>query len=254
MLDDQDLERYARQLIIPDFGEEAQQTLARRHVAVIGAGGLGAPAIQYLAAAGVGRLTVIDDDTVDASNLNRQVTHASGDVGKPKADSAREFALALNPRIKVEAVAERLDADNAESLVGDAAVLVDCSDNPETRHAVNAASRGLGRVMVFGGAVRVEGQLSSFDPADESSPCFACVFPESPDQSLAPRCSEAGILGPVTGVVGAMMALEALRHCLKPAEPAGADMVGRLLLFDGRSMEFTAIKVARNPDCPVCSG
>ena len=254
MLEDRDLERYARQLIIPDFGEEAQETLARRHVAVVGAGGLGAPVVQYLAAAGVGRLTIIDDDRVDLSNLNRQVVHATGDTGKPKAESARDAALALNPGIQVDAVVDRFDAGKAEAQLGDAAVVADCSDNPATRHAVNAASRRLGRVMVFGGAVRVEGQVSSFDPANEASPCFACVFPESPDQELAPRCSEAGILGPVTGAVGALMALEALRHCLKPAEPAGPDMVGKLLLFDGRMMEFSTVKVARDPDCRVCSG
>ena len=254
MLDDADLERYARQVVMPDFGEEAQQALLGSHVAVIGAGGLGAPAIQHLAAAGVGRITIVDDDEVDASNLNRQVVHTTGDIGRPKAESARDAALAINPGIGVVAAAGRFDAGAAEGMVGDARVLLDCSDNPETRHAVNTASRKLGRVMVFGGAVRVEGQLTSFDPADESSPCFACVFPETPGQDLAPRCSEAGILGPVTGTIGALMALEALRHCLKPAEPAGPDMVGRLLLFDGKAMEFTAVAVARDPGCPACSG
>ena len=254
MLDDAELERYARQVIIPNFGENAQQALLDSHVAVVGAGGLGAPAIQYLAAAGIGRITIIDDDEVDASNLSRQVVHATADIGRPKAESAREAALAINPGIEVVAVAGRLNADAAADLIGDARVLLDCSDNPETRRAVNAASRRLGRVMVFGGAVRVEGQLTSFNPADDASPCFACVFPETPSQNLAPRCSEAGILGPVTGAIGALMALEALRHCLKPAEPAGPDMVGRLLLFDGQAMEFTTVAVARDPDCPVCSG
>ena len=254
MLEDADLERYARQLIIPDFGEEAQQALLDSHVAVIGAGGLGAPAIQYLAAAGIGRLTIIDDDRVDPTNLNRQTVHAASDIGKPKADSAREAALAANPGISVEAVEARFEAGLAGDLVGDARVLVDCSDNAPTRYAVNEASRRLGRVMVFGGAVRLEGQLSSFDPGRDDSPCFACVFPETPGEDLAPRCSEAGILGPVTGVVGSMMALEAMRHCLKPAEPAGPDMVGRLLLFDGGATGFSTIKVARRPDCPACSG
>ena len=254
MLEDADLERYARQVVMPDFGEEAQEALMNSHVAVVGAGGLGAPAILYLAAAGVGRITVIDGDSVDATNLNRQVAHATADIGRPKAESAREAALAVNPGIQVDAVEGRFGGDMADGLLGDASVLLDCSDNAETRYAVNAASRRLGRVMVFGGAVRVEGQLSSFDPADPDSPCFACVFPETPGPDKAPRCSEAGILGPVTGAIGALMALEALRHCLKPAEPAGPDMVGRLLLFDGRTTGFTAIKLARDPGCPVCSG
>ena len=254
MLDDRDLERYARQVVMPGFGEEAQQALMRSHAAVVGAGGLGAPAIQYLAAAGVGRLTIVDGDCVDLSNLNRQVVHSSGGVGRPKAESAREAALALNPGIRCEAVVGRFDAGAAEAMVGDASVVLDCSDNAETRYAVNAACLRLGRVMVFGGAVRVEGQVSSFDPKDESSPCFACVFPKTPGPDLAPRCSEAGILGPVTGAVGALMALEALRHCLKPAEPAGPAMTGRLLLFDGRTMDFTTVEVARDPGCPACSG
>ena len=254
MLNDRDLERYARQLIIPDFGEGAQQTLLESHVAIIGAGGLGAAAIQYLAAAGIGRLTIIDDDQVDLTNLNRQTVHSASDIGKPKAGSAREAALAINPGIAVEAVEARFDAEKAGDMVGDARVLVDCSDNAPTRYAVNGASRRLGRVMVFGGAVRLEGQLTSFDAGNEASPCFACVFPETPDGDLAPRCSEAGILGPVVGVIGSMMALEALRHCLGPAEPAGRNMVGRLLMFDGALMEFSTIEVARDRGCPVCSG
>ena len=254
MLDDADLERYARQVVMPEFGEEAQQALLRCHVAVVGAGGLGAPAIQYLAAAGVGRITIIDDDEVDASNLNRQVVHATADIGRPKAESARDAALAINPGVNAVAAAARFDAGTAEGLVGDAGVLLDCSDNAATRYAVNAASRELGRVMVFGGAVRVEGQLTSFDPAVDTSPCFACVFPETPGADLAPNCSEAGVLGPVTGTIGALMALEAMRHCLKPAEPIGPGMVGRLLLVDGRSMEFTTVKLTRDPDCKACSG
>lgn len=255
MLDDDDLTRYARQVILPEFGEDSQLQLMASKVAVIGAGGLGAPLLQYLAAAGIGTITVIDDDAVELSNLNRQVIHRSDSIGTPKAESARAEALAINPRITVNTINARLTAETADDLIGDAAIIADCSDTAATRYAVAAAAHRLGRVMVFGGAVRLEGQIASFDSGrDPNSPCFACIFPQSPGHDLAPRCSEAGILGPITGVIGTLMALEVIRQCLKPARPISDDLIGQLLLFDGRFSELRSIAVSRRPDCPVCGG
>ena len=255
MLSDDDLERFARQVIMPAFGEDSQETLLASHVAVIGAGGLGAPLIQYLAAAGVGQLTIIDDDAVDRSNLNRQVIHATDAIGTAKAASASAAVSALNPGVAVNAITTRVDEDNIVELIGDAPVIADCSDTPRTRHAVNQAAHQLGRVMVFGGAVRMEGQISSFNSGrDNASPCFNCIFPAAAGHDLAPRCSEAGILGPITGTIGTLMALEVLRHCLKPAEPVGKDLVGRLLLYDGMLTEVTEIRIRKRADCPVCNG
>lgn len=255
MLTDTQLERYARQVILPSFGEEGQAMLLRRHVAVIGAGGLGAPVIQYLAAAGVGQLTIIDDDAVDLSNLNRQVIHRTDAVGQSKAEHAAAMAAALNPEISITAVTERFTLDAAERLITDAVIIADCSDTGQTRHDANMAAHRLGRVLVFGGAVRLEGQVSSFASGiDPSGPCFACVFPETAGHDLAPRCSEAGILGPVTGVIGTLMAHEILRQCLLPEQPIGAPLTGKLMLYDARDTSTMTIATRKDPDCPVCGG
>ena len=254
MLTDQQLERYARQVILPAFGEENQLLLGQRHVAVIGAGGLGAPVISYLAAAGVGRLSIIDDDVVELSNLNRQVIHNTAAIGTPKAEHAAQMARGINDDITVTAHVSHFTASTAEQLIGDADIIADCSDTGQTRHEANAAAHHLGRVLVFGGAVRQEGQISSFASGrDKASPCFACIFPETAGHDLAPRCSEAGILGPVTGVIGTLMAHEILRQCLLPEQPIGEPLTGRLLLYDAIATTLTTIRTGKRDGCPVCS-
>jgi adenylyltransferase/sulfurtransferase len=255
MLTDAQLERYARQIILPCFGEESQRALMHRHVAVIGAGGLGAPVIQYLAAAGIGRISVIDDDVIDASNLNRQVIYSTPAIGTAKAEQAAIVVQAINPEIGVTASTARFTSENAEHLITDADVIADCSDTGLTRHEANTTAHRLRRILVFGGAVRLEGQVSSFaSGTDPSSPCFSCVFPESAEHNLAPRCSEAGILGPVTGVVGTLMAHEILRQCLLPDKPIGEPLTGKLILYDAVTTTFMTIATKKRANCPVCGG
>lgn len=254
-LNDHQLERYARQVILPEFGEEAQERLLATTVLVVGAGGLGAPVIQYLAAAGIGAISIVDHDTVEATNLNRQVIHDTASIGASKAENARRAALRLNPELKIDAVAERFTAENAAKLTAGVDIIADCTDSPVARYAINLAARQQQRPLVFGGAVRMEGQVTSFRSGiDAASPCFACIFPETPGQEQAPRCSEAGIIGPVTGVIGTMMALEVIRQALLPETPLGAPLTGTLLLYDGRYSDLTRIAVERRKDCPHCGG
>lgn len=252
-LTDTQLERYARQVIMPEFGEDAQEQLLTTKVLVVGAGGLGAPVIQYLAAAGIGQITIADNDIVEATNLNRQVIHATSAIGMPKAESARQAALTINPEVNIKALAEAFTGDNADQLIADADIIADCTDSPAARYAINLAAHRLARPLVFGGAVRIEGQVTSFRSGiDQTSPCFACIFPEAASLSQAPRCSEAGIIGPITGVVGNLMALEVLRQALLPETPLGPPLTGTLLLYDGRYSAVTQIAVQRRHDCPVC--
>ena len=253
MLSDKDLERFARQLILAGFEEEHQAQLQASHVAVLGAGGLGSPLILYLVAAGVGQLTIIDDDSVELSNLNRQVIHPNKAIGVSKTSSAKRTALALNPAIKITTHEERFSETNAEKLLGEASIIADCSDTAETRYEVSRAAHHLGKIHVFGGASRLEGQVSTFASGiDKSSPCFACVFPQGADTSHVPRCSEVGILGAITGMIGSLMALEVLRQCLLPATPLGEGLQETLLLFDGRSSELQRITTKPRADCSIC--
>ncbi|XDZ65547.1 ThiF family adenylyltransferase [Alphaproteobacteria bacterium LSUCC0684] len=255
MLDDDQLTRYARQVILPEFGEENQERLLTATVLVIGAGGLGAPLIQYLAAAGIGRLRIVDDDEVELTNLNRQVVHSTARIATPKAQSAAAAVAQLNPGCVVEPVVARFSADTAADLLSGVEVIADCSDTPDTRYLVNAAAHEMGLPVVFGGAVRMEGQITTFASGrDPESPCFRCIFPETAGHDLAPRCSEAGIFGPVTGVIGTLMAMEVLKQCLLPATPLGEGLVGRLMLYDAREQSFMPIRVRPRSDCPVCSG
>ena len=251
MLSDENLERYARQAIMPDIGEEGQEQLLAARVLVVGAGGLGSPAMLYLAAAGIGYITVIDPEQVELSNLNRQVLHTTGSIGTAKAQQAAAAVAALNPAIEVTALVERLDDDNVETLLTAHDVVVDCSDNVETRYLLGDASHRCGTPLVFGGAVRTEGQLAVFhsgDAASNGSPCYRCVFPDMPDAQQAPGCSEAGILGPVTGVIGTMQALATVRLVLG----LGSAQTGKLMLFDGRGGGFMEISTAQRPDCTTC--
>ncbi|WP_213947305.1 molybdopterin-synthase adenylyltransferase MoeB [Luteibacter sp. dw_328] len=248
-LDADAAERYARQVLLPQVGEAGQARLADARVAVIGAGGLGAPALLYLAAAGVGHITIIDDDRVERSNLHRQVVHADARVGMSKAESARMTLAALNPRIHVRAVNERLRANNVEALIGDHEVVIDGADNFATRYLLAAATRRLGIPMVYAAIERFTGQASVFDPRREDSPCYRCLFPEPPAAADAPNCSEAGVLGVLPGLVGLVQATEAMKLILGIGQP----LVGRLLTYDALGMRFRELTLKRDPACPGCS-
>jgi molybdopterin/thiamine biosynthesis adenylyltransferase/rhodanese-related sulfurtransferase len=247
-LDADAAERYARQLRLPQVGEEGQARLSRASIALLGAGGLGAPAALYLAAAGVGRLSLIDDDRVERSNLHRQVIHADARVGMPKAESARIALAALNPRVQVETREERLQADNVERLLSGHDLVIDGSDNFPARYLVAAASQRLRMPMIYGAVERFTGQVSVFDPRRTDSPCYRCLFPEPPTAAEAPNCSEAGVLGVLPGIVGLLQATEALKWILGIGEP----LVGRLLSFDALSMHFRETRLPRDPGCPGC--
>lgn len=247
-LDTDSAERYARQLRLPQVGEAGQLKLGRASVALLGAGGLGAPAALYLAAAGVGRMTLIDDDRVERSNLHRQVIHADARVGMAKTESARMTLVALNPRVEVNLHNERLRADNVERLLAGHDLVIDGADNFPARYLLAAATRRLNMPMVYGAVERFSGQLSVFDPRREDSPCYRCLFPEPPAAADAPNCSEAGVLGVLPGIVGLLQATEALKLMLGLGEP----LVGRLLSFDALSMRFRETRLPRDPACPGC--
>lgn len=247
-LDTDSAERYARQLRLPQVGEAGQLKLAQASVVLLGAGGLGAPAALYLAAAGVGCLTLIDDDRVERSNLHRQVIHADARVGMPKTESARMTLAALNPRIEVDVHNERLRADNVERLLQGHDLVVDGADNFPARYLLAAATRRLNMPMVYGAVERFTGQVGVFDPRRSDSPCYRCLFPEPPDAADAPNCSEAGVLGVLPGIVGLLQATEALKLILGLGEP----LVGRLLSFDALGMHFRETRLPRDPACPGC--
>ncbi|WP_296945535.1 molybdopterin-synthase adenylyltransferase MoeB [uncultured Massilia sp.] len=246
-MNDQQLLRYSRHILLDEIGIEGQQRLLGAHALVIGAGGLGSPAALYLAAGGVGRLTLVDDDEVDLTNLQRQVMHTTARIGLPKVASGREALLQINPEVEVVALRERAQGARLAGLVAGADVVLDCSDNFATRQAVNRACVGAGVPLVAGAAIRFDGQISVFDVRDPASPCYACLFPEdSRFEDVA--CSTMGVFAPLVGIVGTMQAAEAL----KLLAGVGRSLAGRLLMLDGRAMEWTEIAVARNPSCPVC--
>jgi adenylyltransferase/sulfurtransferase len=250
MLSDADLERYARQVIMPDVGEDGQERLLASRMLVVGAGGLGSPVMFYLAAAGVGHITILDDETVELTNLNRQILHTTHSIGTSKVDQATAATTALNPAIAISPRRERLDAGNVDELLSSHDLVIDCSDNVETRYLLGDAAYRTQKPLVFGGAVRSEGQLAIFHAGAPDSPCFRCVFPDMPDAQQAPGCSEAGILGPVTGVIGTLQALAAVNWILG----IGGEQTGRLLLFDARGGGFMEISTARRTDCSTCGG
>ena len=247
-MDDEQLLRYSRHILLDDIGIEGQQRLLDATVLVIGAGGLGSPAALYLASAGVGRLILVDDDTVDLTNLQRQIMHTTARVGQPKASSGRDALLALNPGIEVIALQERANDARLAELVAQAAVVLDCTDNFATRHAVNRACVAARVPLVSGAVIRFDGQISVFDPRRPDGPCYSCLFPQ--DQAFEDvACSTMGVFAPLVGVIGAMQAAEALKLLMGIGQP----LVGRLLLLDGRAMEWTSIGIGRHADCPVCS-
>jgi sulfur-carrier protein adenylyltransferase/sulfurtransferase len=241
-------DRYARHLVLPEIGVAGQQRLARARVALIGAGGLGSPAALYLAAAGVGHLTLVDDDRVERSNLQRQVIHADARIGLPKVESARIAIEALNPAVNVTAVAERIVASNVESLLEGHDIVLDGADNFATRYLLCAASLRLGIPLVYGAVHRFSGQVSVFDPRRADSPCYRCLFPFPPNAEEAPNCSEAGVLGVLPGIIGLLQASETLKLVLG----IGTPLVGRLLCHDALAGSFRELRLPRDPACPGC--
>lgn len=247
MTDDQ-LLRYSRHILLEELGIEGQQRLLQSHVLIVGAGGLGSPAALYLGSAGVGRITVVDHDRVDATNLQRQIIHRLDSIGEPKAESARQAIAALNPDVEVTPVTQKADDATLDALVRTADVVLDCTDNFATRHAINRACVAHQKPLVSGAAIRFDGQVSVFDTRKGDSPCYACVFPESATFEEE-RCATMGVFAPLVGVIGAMQAAEALKLLCNVGEP----LTGRLLMLDGRSMAFNDIRLSRDVACAVCS-
>jgi molybdopterin/thiamine biosynthesis adenylyltransferase len=245
MTDEIDIERFARHIVLREIGGPGQQALARTHVALVGAGGLGAPAALYLAAAGIGRITLIDPDTVSLDNLQRQILFRTADVGAPKAGTGARALSALHPGTAVTAVTAALDQANAQALVEGADLVLDGCDNFRTRFAVNAASRSMGIPLISGAVGRWDGQVALFNATD-ASPCYRCWVPDVPPD--AETCARVGIVGALTGVVGSAMALEAIKHVCR----AGETLDGRIWLFDGLSMQSRTVSLPRDPACPVC--
>ncbi len=246
MTDDQ-LLRYSRHLLLDEIGIDGQDRIAGSHALVIGAGGLGCPVAMYLGAAGVGRITLVDDDRVELANLQRQIAHGMDRIGLPKVDSARCAIAAINPDPAVSAIHHRADAALLEQLLPDCDVVLDCCDNFVTRQAVNAACVRYRKPLVSGAAIRFDGQVSVFDPRDPTCPCYACVFP--PDALFEEgRCATMGVFAPMVGIIGAVQAAEAL----KLMTLVGLSLAGRLLMLDGKTMRWTELTLPRNAACPVC--
>ena len=248
-MDDSQLLRYSRHILLDEIGIEGQERIMASRALVIGVGGLGSPAALYLATAGVGHLTLVDNDTVDLTNLQRQIAHTEARVGQPKVDSARQALLAINPKLNITTFAERIDGVRMGALVADADVVLDCSDNFATRQAINAACVQHGVPLVSGAAIRFDGQLAVYNPKDSKSPCYACVFP--PDAAFEEtRCATMGVFAPLVGIIGSMQAAEALKLLSGAGKPA----IGRLQMLDARDMTWNDIRIPRNPDCMVCAG
>lgn len=249
-ISDTQLERYARHIVMEEVGEEGQEKLLRSRVLVIGAGGLGSPALMYLAAAGVGALGVVDFDVVDTSNLQRQIVHSTENVGDPKVASATERLYDINPEVKVEAHRARFTPDNAMELVSQYDLVVDGSDNFTTRYLANDACYFAKKPLVSGALLRFEGQLATFRAFEEGEnrPCYRCLFPSPPRPNMVPRCETAGIFGAVAGVIGTLQAAEVLKELLG----LGEGLSGRLMLYEGLSGNFRTLKVKRDPACALC--
>ena len=247
-MNDEQLLRYSRHILLDELGIEGQQRLLSSHALVIGAGGLGSPVALYLGTAGVGRLTLVDHDTVDLTNLQRQIAHNLQRVGSPKAESAAQSIAAINPDVQVRTLVQRVDAQSLDALVAEADVVLDCSDNFKTRHAVNAACVKHGKPLVAGAAIGFDGQVSVYDPRDAASPCYACVFP--PDAAFEEvACATMGVFAPLVGIIGCVQAAEAL----KLLSGVGSSLAGRLQMLDARTMEWSEMRIARQPECAVCS-
>lgn len=246
-MNDDQLLRYSRHILLPEIGVEGQARLNAARALVIGAGGLGSPIALYLAAAGVGKLILCDDDKVDLTNLQRQIVHRTDAIGRPKVESARDTLAGVNPETQIEMIASRVAGDELDQLVARADVVLDGCDNFATRHAVNRACVKHKKPLVSGAGVRFDGQISVFDMRDDNAPCYACLFPEDA-QSEEVRCAVMGVFAPLTGIVGCIQAAEAL----KVLTGAGTTLKGQLMLIDALTMDIRSIKLKKDPDCAVC--
>jgi len=247
-LSDEELLRYSRHILLDDIGFEGQTRFLQSHALVIGAGGLGSPAAMYLACAGMGHITLVDHDRVDLTNLQRQIAHTTERVGMLKVDSVAATLQALNPNTEVSTLAARADAQLLEELIAKADVVLDCCDNFATRQAVNTACVRQGKPLVSGSAIQMDGQITVYNPRDPTCPCYACVF----DPKVAPEeahCATMGVFAPLVGIIGATQAAEALKLIAGIGQP----LAGRMLMLDGRSMEWTQVRMARRPGCSVCA-
>lgn len=246
-MDDQQLLRYSRHLMLDEIGIEGQQRLQAAHALIIGAGGLGSPAAMYLASAGVGTITLVDDDAVDLTNLQRQIAHTTARIGMPKVQSCATALHEINPDVVVHQVRQRVAVHELGVLVAQASVVLDCTDNYLTRQAINRACVEHARPLVSGAAIRFDGQIAVFDRRSGTGPCYACLF--SPDEQFEEvSCSTMGVFAPLVGVIGAMQACEALKILAQ----VGQTLDGRLLMLDAKHMEWTSMTLGANPECPVC--
>ena len=247
-MNDDELLRYSRHILLPEIGIDGQEKFKRAHALIMGAGGLGSPVALYLASAGVGTLTLCDGDTVDLTNLQRQIVHRSDALGMAKTASAQRTLAAINPGTSVRAVNERVSGQRFDELVRDADVVIDCSDNFATRHALNRACVAHARPLVSGAGVRFDGQIAVFDRRDRNAPCYHCLFPETGENEDM-RCAIMGVFAPLVGIIGAMQAAEAL----KLIAGIGTSLSGRLLLLDALTMEWRTVRLKRDPACAVCA-
>ncbi|GIK85717.1 MAG: molybdopterin biosynthesis protein MoeB [Betaproteobacteria bacterium] len=247
-MDDRQLLRYSRHLLLDELGPDAQARFASAHALIVGAGGLGNPAAQFLASAGVGTITLVDADEVDLTNLQRQILFAMADVGAPKVDAAARRMGAVNPEVRIVPLRERVGEPRLRELAAAADVVLDCTDNFATRHAINRACVQARRPLVSGAAIRFDGQLAVFDTREPSAPCYHCLFGEGDDLEET-RCATMGVFAPLVGIVGAVQAAEAL----KLVAGVGRSLAGRLLLLDALAMEWRELRVPRDPACPVCA-
>lgn len=245
-MNDEQLLRYSRQLMLPGVDVAGQEKLLAARVLVLGLGGLGCPAAMYLAAAGVGKLTLVDHDTVDLSNLQRQIAHTTASIGRLKVESARDALLALNPSISIATLAAKVEGTELAALVARHDAVLDCTDNFAIRFELNAACVVSGVPLVSAAAIRLEAQISVFDPRQSESPCYRCLYDE--DAEADQSCAQNGVLAPLVGVVGSLQALE----CLKLLVGIGTSLSGRLLLLDAATLEWRELRLRKNPDCPVC--
>lgn len=246
-MNDQQLLRYSRHILLDEIGIEGQEKLLAAHAVIIGAGGLGSPVALYLASAGVGKITLVDNDEVDLTNLQRQILHSTARVGQPKAESGKVTLHDINPTIEVVALVARADEEQLKNLVSSVDVVLDCTDNFKTRHAINHACVAAKVPLVSGAAIRMDGQVAVFDSRQVDAPCYACLFP--PDQQFEEvQCSVMGVFAPLVGIIGTMQAAEALKLVMG----VGTSLAHRLLMLDARTMEWTSIKTTHNPHCTVC--
>ncbi|WP_417533928.1 molybdopterin-synthase adenylyltransferase MoeB [Marinobacterium stanieri] len=248
MMNDQELMRYSRSIMLPEVDIAGQEAWRQARVLILGLGGLGGPVAAYLAAAGVGELVLVDDDEVEASNLQRQIIHSEEACGQAKVESAAVSLRAINPGVKVVTRAERLQGEALQQQVADVDLVLDCSDNFATRFALNKACFATGTPLVSGAAIRFDGQISVYDPRDSESPCYQCLYRTGDDEALT--CSESGVFPPLVGIIGSMQAMEALKLLARVGEP----LTGRLLLLDGQRMQWRSLKLRPDPECPICRG